>query len=265
MKSTEHIRSVAPGFQPQIALVLGSGLGEFADSIDKIREISYADLDGFPQSGVAGHAGKLILGKVEGVEIIAMQGRVHYYENAQAEAMRTPIHCFKELGCEMIILTNAAGSLDTNKPPGSVMLINDYINFTGVSPLFSETGNNRFVNMVNAYDEELREEMLHIAEQHKIELGQGVYAWMCGPQFETPAEINALRILGVNAAGMSTVPETILARHQQLKVMALSVITNFAAGMDSEELSHAQTMKCAEIAAQTFKTLLTEFIKKQKS
>ncbi len=260
MNCTQYIQSITSNFNPQIALVLGSGLGEFADSIEKIAEISYDKLEGFSISAVEGHAGKLILGTVGGVQIIAMQGRVHYYENAQVEAMKVPIHCFKELGCEMIILTNAAGSLDTNAGPGSVMVINDYINFTGVSPLFSETGNERFVNMVNAYDKDLRHKIHAIAEDNNIHLSKGVYAWMCGPQFETPAEINALRVLGVNAAGMSTVPETIIARQQEMKVLALSVITNYAAGMDDGELSHEQTMKYANKAASNFKTILTEFI-----
>jgi len=261
MKCTQYIKTIAPDFSPKVALVLGSGLGEFADSIEKIAEIPYTDLEGFPISAIAGHAGNLIMGTIAGVEIVAMQGRVHYYENAQVDAMRTPIHCFKELGCETVILTNAAGSLDYNAGPGSVMLITDYINFTGVSPLFSETGNERFVNMVNAYDRDLRYQILDIAKNHNINLSKGVYAWMCGPQFETPAEINAIKILGANAAGMSTVPETILARQQKMKVLALSVITNYAAGMDDGELSHEQTMKYADKASQTFKTILTEFIK----
>jgi len=261
MKCTQHIKTIAPNLSPKIALVLGSGLGEFADSIDKIAEVSYTELEGFPVSVVGGHAGKLILGTVVGTQVVAMQGRVHYYENGQVDAMRTPIHCFKELGCEIVILTNAAGSLDYNAGPGSVMLIKDYINFTGMSPLFTETGNERFVNMVNAYDRELRGKILDIADKHGIHLSKGVYAWMCGPQFETPAEINAIKILGANAAGMSTVPETIIARQQDMKVLALSVITNYAAGMDDGELSHEQTMKYADKASQTFKTILTEFIK----
>ncbi len=263
MKCATYIKSKAKNFNPKIALVLGSGLGEFADSIEKIAEISYADLEGFPVSGVGGHAGKLILGTVGGTQVVAMQGRVHYYENGQADAMRVPIHCFKELGCDIVILTNAAGSLDYNAGPGSVMLIKDYINFTGMSPLFTETGNARFVNMVNAYDKDLRRQLLCIADDNHIHLSKGVYAWMCGPQFETPAEINAIKILGANAAGMSTVPETILARQQKMKVLALSVITNYAAGMDDGELSHEQTMKYADKASQTFKTILTEFIRNQ--
>jgi len=136
MKCVNYIRFIDPDFSPKIALVLDSGLGEFADSIEKIAEISYDQLEGFPVSGVGGHAGKLILGSVGGTQVVAMQGRVHYYENGQVDAMKVPIHCFKQLGCELVILTNAAGSLDRNAGPGSVMLINDYINFTGMSPLF---------------------------------------------------------------------------------------------------------------------------------
>ncbi|VAW38533.1 Purine nucleoside phosphorylase [hydrothermal vent metagenome] len=261
MECTKYIQSIATNFSPKVAMILGSGLGDFADSIKKIAEIPYTELDGFPISGVGGHAGKLILGTVAGVQVIAMQGRVHYYENAQVAAMKVPIHCFKQLGCELIILTNAAGSLDVKTGPGSIMLISDYINFTGVSPLFSETGNARFVNMVNAYDQDSRNQVLRIAKDNDMQLNQGVYAWMSGPQFETPAEINALRTLGVNAAGMSTVPETIIARQQQMKVLALSVITNYAAGMDDKELSHAQTIKYANIASPQFTTILTEFIR----
>ncbi len=261
IESVEYIQKLVPEFRPKIALVLGSGLGEFADSIEKLAEVSYQDLAGFPQSGVSGHAGQLILGKIGGQFIIAMQGRVHYYENGQIDAMKTPIHCFKQLGCELIIVTNAAGSLDINAGPGSVMLIKDYINFTGMSPLFAETGNDRFVNMVNAYDKNIRRQVMSIAEDNDIHLSTGVYAWMSGPQFETPAEINAIKVLGANAAGMSTVPETIIARHQQMKVLAMSVITNYAAGMDDQPLSHEQTMKYANKAASTFKKILTTFIK----
>lgn len=260
MKCVNYIRFIDPDFSPKIALVLGSGLGEFADSIEKIAEISYDQLEGFPVSGVGGHAGKLILGSVGGTQVVAMQGRVHYYENGQVDAMKVPIHCFKQLGCELVILTNAAGSLDRNAGPGSVMLINDYINFTGMSPLFAETGNERFVNMVNAYDKELRQTMLQIAKDNSIHLSKGVYAWMSGPQFETPAEINAIKVLGANAAGMSTVPETIIARQQGMKVLALSVITNYAAGMDDGELSHEQTMKYANKASRIFSTILSQFI-----
>lgn len=259
-KSVQYIKQLVPGFEPKIALVLGSGLGEFADSIEKLAEIPYHDLTGFPQSGVSGHAGQLILGKIGQQSIIAMQGRVHYYENGQIDAMKVPIHCFKQLGCELIILTNAAGSLDINAGPGSVMLIKDYINFTGMSPLFGETNNDRFVNMVNAYDRDIRKKVLSIAEDNDIHLSNGVYAWMSGPQFETPAEINAIKVLGANAAGMSTVPETIIARHQDMKVLAMSVITNYAAGMDDQPLSHEQTMKYANKASNTFKKILTTFI-----
>ncbi|HFC31052.1 MAG TPA: purine-nucleoside phosphorylase, partial [Oceanospirillales bacterium] len=160
MNCTKTIQTIATNFSPKIALVLGSGLGEFVGSINKIAEISYKELEGFPISGVGGHAGKLILGTIANVPIIAMQGRVHYYENGQVDAMKVPIKCFKQLGCEVLILTNAAGSLDKNAGPGSVMVLSDYINFTGMSPLFKEMGNERFVNMVNAFDRSLRQNIL---------------------------------------------------------------------------------------------------------
>jgi len=250
----------APDIRPRVGLILGSGLGPFADSIEDATVISYADLPGFPTPGVAGHAGQLVLGRVGGMEIAAMQGRAHYYETGSADAMKTPLRTLKNIGCETLIVTNAAGSLDTEAGPGSVMMLTDHISFTGVSPLFGEEGNDRFVDLKDAYDPALREQMVRAALDAGVTLHKGVYMWFCGPHFETPAEIHAAGILGATAVGMSTVPEVILARHAGMRVAALSIITNLAAGMSDVALSHDQTMTMAARAAGYVQTSLTQFL-----
>ncbi|MEC8899372.1 MAG: purine-nucleoside phosphorylase [Candidatus Neomarinimicrobiota bacterium] len=258
-KSVKLIRSKSKGRRPKVGIILGSGLGFFADIVENKLSFSYDDLPGFPKAGVAGHAGQLTLGQISGTEIAVLQGRAHYYESGQANVMKTPVHTLAELGCEILILTNAAGSLMPDAKPGSVMLLTDHINFTGVSPLFGEQGNARFVDMVDAYDPELRKSFQEIANQQGITIYKGVYTWFCGPSFETPAEIKAAKLLGGDAVGMSTVPEVILARFFGLKVVALSIITNMAAGMSATALSHEQTMENADRAAKDLETLLSEF------
>ena len=264
-KAVQLIRDKGANYKPIIGIILGSGLGSFGDSIKESIVIPYQDLDGFPETGVEGHGGRLILGRVNGTEVCVLQGRAHYYENGKANVMKVPVQTLAELGCEILILTNAAGSLNVEAQPGSVMLVTDHINFTGVSPLFGAQGNSRFVNMVDAYDTDLRAAFQEIANQNKIKLHAGVYIWYCGPSFETPAEIRTAKTLGAQAVGMSTVPEVILARYFGLKVAALSVITNMAAGMANEELSHEQTIETAASGAEDLKILLTEFLKRNKS
>lgn len=254
------IRSKAPDAQPKVGIILGSGLGPFANQVENKTIIPYDDLPGFPDAGVQGHAGQLVLGTVGGTEVAVLQGRTHYYEKGQADAMRTPIQSLKELGCETLLLTNAAGSLVPEAQPGSVMLLTDHINFTGVSPLFGEPESSRFVDMVNAYDPNLCGQFRNAAKTKEIELHEGVYIWFCGPNFETPAEIKAAKNLGADAVGMSTVPEVILARFFGLKVAAVSIITNMAAGMSDVALSHDQTMENATKAANDLQALLGEFL-----
>jgi purine-nucleoside phosphorylase len=254
------IRARAPDFRPRAGIVLGSGLGDYANEFAPVASISYADLPGFPAPGVAGHAGKLILGKVGGTPVALLAGRAHYYEHGDASVMKVPVRTLAALGCEMLVLTNSAGSLKLDMPPGRVMLITDHINFTGQSPLFGETGSERFVDMVGAYDATSAQRLKDIAEARNIPLHQGTYMWFCGPSFETPAEIRAANVLGADAVGMSTVPEVILARHAKMKVAALSIVTNFAAGMSDEKLSHAHTLENAKRAAESVRTLLNEFI-----
>ena len=258
--SAAVIAEHAPGISPRVGLILGSGLGPFADSIEEATIISYADLPGFPKPGVAGHAGQLVLGRVGGTDVAVMQGRAHFYETGTADAMKTPVRTLNKIGCETLVVTNAAGSLDTDAGPGSVMLLTDHISFTGASPLFGEEGDDRFVDLADAYDPTLRGQFQAAARANDIELHEGIYMWFCGPHFETPAEIRAAGILGATAVGMSTVPEVILARHAGMTVAALSIITNLAAGMSEVALTHNQTMTMAAKAAGSVQTLLTAFL-----
>ena len=247
------------GAASRVGLILGSGLGTLADAIEDATIIPYGDLPGFPAPGVAGHEGRLLLGALAGVPVAVLQGRAHYYETGRADAMKAPVRALARLGCESLVLTNAAGSLDPAAGPGSVMLITDHIGFTGVSPLFGETGNERFVDMTGAYDSDLAEQLRAAATREDIALAEGVYMWFCGPHFETAAEVRAARILGANAVGMSTVPETILARHAGLRVAALSVITNLATGVAEVPVTHTAVLESATAAATTVRRLLLAF------
>ncbi len=245
---------------PFVGIVLGSGLGEVAEIVEDPVALPYDEIEGFPEAGVHGHAGRMILGQVAGLGVALLQGRAHYYEDGRADAMKLPVRVLAALGCRALFLTNAAGSLRPEMAPGSLMLIGDHINFTGVSPLFGETGANRFVDMVNAYDPDLRARFEATAEALSIPLWQGVYLWTSGPNFETPAEVRAARVLGADAVGMSTVPEVILARHAGLRVAALSLITNLAAGMSDTPLSHEQTLALAKPAAANLKHILADVL-----
>ncbi len=246
--------------KPRIGLVLGSGLGAFADTVEDAVRFPFTDLPGFPISTVTGHRGELIVGRIAGVPIALLSGRAHYYEHGDAAAMKTPIATFAELGCEAVILTNAAGGLDPDVGPGELMIITDHINFAGTNPLFGEMGDKRFVGLTQAYDLDLQAAFRAAAETEGVRLSTGVYMWFNGPSFETPAEIRAARILGAQAVGMSTVPEVILARYFGLKVAAVSTITNFAAGMTGNELSHEETKENGPKGAEKLKRLLPRVI-----
>ena len=245
---------------PEVALVLGSGLGAIAEAVVQPVKLAYADLPGFPQPSVAGHGGSLVFGTLAGRRVAVMQGRAHYYESGRADGMNLALATLKELGCRRLVLTNAAGSLREDVGPGRLMLLRDHINFAGVSPLFGLAGNARFVDLVDAYDPAACGRLVEISRRLDIPLAEGVYVWFCGPHFETPAEIKAARLLGGDAVGMSTVPEVIVARLLGLKVTALSMITNLAAGMSDEPLSHDQTMRHATAAVGDMARLLTAFL-----
>ncbi len=245
---------------PRLGIVLGSGLGGFAQRFEAAAVLAYETLPGFPAPGVAGHGGRLILGRAGGLPVAVLQGRAHYYETGRADAMAVPIRTLAALRCKSLLLTNAAGSLRPAAGPGSVMLITDHINFLGASPLLGATGNTRFLDMTRAYDPGLCAALRAAAAKRDIALHEGVYAWVGGPQFETPAEIRALQGLGADAVGMSTVPEVILARHAGLRVVALSLITNLGAGMGETALSHEQTVAEAGRAAEQVQDLVLAFL-----
>ena len=254
------INDITSKFTPRVGVVLGSGLGSFADKVKEKTVISFNELPGFPTAGVGGHKGKLILGFIGNTKIAILQGRSHYYENGKSDTMAIAIRTLKGIGCEGLVLTNAAGSMITEAPLGSIMLITDHINMTGVSPLFGVQGNDRFVDMSEAYSNKLNSIMRDASEINNINFFEGIYAWMCGPQFETPAEIRALKVLGADAVGMSTVPEVIIARHAEIPLCAISVLTNYAAGMSDTALSHEQTVVFAKKAENSVNNLLTSFL-----
>lgn len=245
--------------QPRTAIILGSSLGPVADAVADPLAIPYGDIPGFPVSRVSGHAGKLVLGRLGGAEVAVLQGRSHPYESGNAAVMRPAIEILRDAGVKTLILTNAAGSLDVNMRPGSIMLITDHINYAGMNPLMGQQGDENFVPMTDAYDPDLRRRMIAAASLAKVPLHQGVYVWFSGPSFETPAEIRMAQIFGGTAVGMSTVPETILARRFGLKVAGLSVITNLGAGMEGANPSHEETKREGIKAAANMKSLLTAF------
>jgi len=248
------------GRAPKVALVLGSGLGGLVDEVTNAVRIPYADLPGFPQSGVTGHAGQLVAGDFNGTPVAMLAGRAHYYEHGNAAAMRPALEILQGIGVTTLMLTNAAGSLDAHMPPGSVMLITDHINFSGSNPLFGEPSDRRFVGLSQAYDPGMRTALERAAERTGTPLSKGVYMWFSGPSFETPAEIRMARTMGADAVGMSTVPEVILARFLGLRVAACSVITNLAAGMTGAELSHQETKDMAPLGGARLGAILREAI-----
>ena len=251
----------APQLQPRIAVVLGSGWGSLTDHITDAVQIPYTELPGFPQPTVAGHHGTLWLGHIGGQAVVVMSGRKHGYETGAVDGMALPLQVLKALGCHTLVQTNAAGSVRADMPPQSLMVITDHLNLPQRSPLVGQTGSERFVNMVNAYDLELKQLAVHAAQAQGAIIFEGIYAWFLGPQFETPAEIRMARLLGADAVGMSTVPETILARHLGLRVLALSFITNFGAGMSAENLSHAHTLQQAQEGSAKASKLLADIIR----
>jgi purine-nucleoside phosphorylase len=243
------------------ALVLGTGMGALSDAVQGAVTIPYADIPGFPAIFVSGHKGTLVEGTLENQRLLIFNGRFHAYEQGDAAAMRLPIKVMAELGIERVLLTNAAGSLRPEWPPGSLVVITDHINLSGMNPLFKEVSDQRFVPMNNAYDRELQNLLRDAARKAKLSLGEGIYAWFSGPSFETPAEIRMAKVLGADLVGMSTVPEVILARFYGLKVAALSVVTNAAAGMDNSSPSHSDTKKATADAAPHLITLIRHFLK----
>lgn len=256
----ELIRARAGDTPVRIGMILGSGLGHLADAVEGTA-IPYSDLPGFPHAGVSGHNPNLVIGTLEGQRVAVLGGRAHYYEKGNPAAMRLPLEVLKALGAEMLFVTNAAGSLRPDMPTGSIMCLNDHINFSGLNPLIGESTDARFVPMTDAHDPDLRARLHGAAVSAGETLFDGVYAWYSGPSFETPAEIRAIRILGADAVGMSTVPEVILARFLGLRVAAISTITNMAAGLSDEAISHEHTKAMAPIGAAKLEKVLRAYLR----
>ena len=252
----ERIRTACSGRVPRLALLLGSGWARLGDSLAVRAEVDYAELPAFPALAVGGHVGRLRVGPLAGVDVMLLSGRKHAYEDGDPGAMKGAIRTLAAAGVTTLLQTNAAGSLDPAMPPGALMLITDHLNLPQRSPLVGERDDRRFVDLAAAYDPALAAAARHAAAAAGLTLHEGVYAWVLGPQFETPAEIRMLQRLGAQAVGMSTVPETILARHAGLKVLALSMITNLGCGLSTEALSHAHTLAGAARAADDAARLL---------
>jgi purine-nucleoside phosphorylase len=246
--------------KPKLGLVLGSGLGGLVDELTDQTRISYGELQEFPKPGVSGHAGQLVVGKLNGVAVAVMAGRAHYYEHGNASIMRPALETLNAFGIEAMMLTNAAGGVRQDLAPGSVMLITDHINFSGSNPLFGEPSDARFVGLTNAYDTKMADALRSGAKATGTMLGEGVYMWFSGPSFETPAEIRMARAMGADAVGMSTVPEVILSRFLGMRVAACSVVTNFAAGMTGGELSHQETKDMAPLGGKRLQAIIAHAI-----
>jgi purine-nucleoside phosphorylase len=255
-RSAATIRARAPQRTPRVGIVLGSGWQGVVDHVDEATAIAYTDVPAFPLVGVQGHAGQLVLGRLGGAEVALLAGRQHTYEDGHADAMKGALRTLAALDVQTLVLTNAAGSLNPSMGTGSLMLLTDHLNLPQRTPLHGEPGSSRFVDMRDAYDPALRRMAQEVAKKMGQALHEGVYAWQLGPQFETPAEIRMLRLWGADAVGMSTVPETIIARHAGMKVLALSLITNLGAGLDATPLSHAQTLAAAQAAGASAVRLL---------
>ncbi|MCR4748366.1 MAG: purine-nucleoside phosphorylase [Lachnospiraceae bacterium] len=262
LKCLESVRNKTD-FVPKVAIVLGSGLGNYADDIKIECEVDYHDIEGFPISTVPGHAGKFIFGYVKDVPVVCMKGRVHYYEGYPISDVVLPTRLMKLMGAEILFLTNASGGLNTSFCAGDFMIITDHISCFAPNPLIGpnidELGT-RFPDMTHVYDEDLRDIIEKTAKDHNIKVQKGVYAQLTGPSFESPAEIRMLRTLGVDAVGMSTVVEAVAANHMGMKICGISCVCNLAAGMSANPLTHEEVQAAANEAAPKFKKLVTESV-----
>lgn len=277
VEAAEFIKSKYP-YEIKTAVVLGSGLGAFAEELTDAVKIPYETIPHFARSTVDGHAGQLVLGEIENRHLAVQQGRFHFYEGYDMEQVMFPMRAFGLAGVETVILTNAAGSLEPEYPPGSLMLITDHLNCMGVNPLRGKNDERfgpRFPDMTRVYDRELQRtahEAANAIAHERFEKGldsvkrdylhRGIYCALSGPTYETPAEVRMYRVLGANAVGMSTVPEAIAARHQGMKVLGISCITNFAAGMTGDNINHEEVMETGARVAEVFKELLRRIIGK---
>ncbi|RLQ90634.1 purine-nucleoside phosphorylase [Falsibacillus albus] len=262
-KASDFLKNKYTG-TPSIGLILGSGLGVLADEIENPVRIPYNEIPDFPISTVAGHAGQLVFGQLSGKEVVAMQGRFHYYEGYEFDQVTFPVRVMKALGVETLIVTNAAGGVNESFEPGDLMIISDHINNMGGNPLIGPNDGRlgvRFPDMSEAYNKELRHTARDIADKLNIKIQEGVYVGNTGPAYETPAEIRMFRTLGGDAVGMSTVPEVIVARHAQMNVLGISCISNMAAGILDQPLTHDEVIETTEKVRTNFLTYVKEIIK----
>ncbi len=263
LPSAKKFLEITSNTSPEIAVILGSGLTNFFEEKDIQESISYEQLSDFPQPTVKGHAGKLVLGKINTLNVVCMYGRSHIYEGHNPQSLASPIRVLKDIGCKLLVVTNAAGSLDEAMPAGSLMAIKDHINWSGFNPLIgpnAEEYGPRFHDMSDGYYKFYRDQLIQVAKKIDQKIYEGIYCMYSGPNFETPAEINALKVIGGNAVGMSTVPEVLVANHCGLPVIGISVITNLAAGMNKTKLSHQETLENASLAENNVLNLIKQFI-----
>lgn len=249
---------------PEVGIILGSGLGDLADKVEDRINIKYEEIPNMPKSTVVGHAGQYVFGKLNGKNVVMMQGRIHYYEGHQMEVLAMPIHIMKYLGIKTLIVTNAAGGVNESFKPGDLMIINDHINLAFTNPLIGKNEEEigpRFPDMSTAYDKDLIQITDKISKNMNIELKKGVYVMMTGPTYETPAEIRMIRILGGDAVGMSTVPDVITAKHCGLKVLGISCITNMAAGILDQPLNHKEVIETSNMVKDKFMKLVSAIVK----
>ncbi|WP_019902946.1 purine-nucleoside phosphorylase [Methylobacterium sp. 77] len=258
--ATESLQSRGFAGPYDAAIVTGTGLGLIAGRLERGVAVPYADIPGFPSPGVTGHGGRLHSGLLGGRRVLVFEGRAHAYESGNASVMKVPLGVARALGTTVLLLSNAAGSLMPQAGPGSLVALSDHINLSGLNPLIGETGDARFVPMVGAYDAAARETLHEAARSCGISLHEGVYAWFSGPSFETPAEIRMAGRLGADLVGMSTVPEVILARFFGLRVAAISVVTNLAAGIGDGDPHHDETKRAAAAAASDLARLIDAFV-----
>lgn len=257
----EKIKNV---YNPKIGLILGSGLGALAEEIKKPIKIKYHEIPAFKESSIDGHVGQLVIGKLENKDVLIMQGRIHFYEGYQIQEVVFPIKVMKKLGIEKLIITNAAGAVNETFEVGNLMLIKDHINFMGENPLIGKNNNElgtRFPDMSEIYNKNLLYFAKKCAEKLNIKIVEGVYCATSGPTYETPAEVKMFRILGADAVGMSTVPEAIVANYSGMKVLGISCLTNFAAGIKDIKLSHQEVMEASNNVKEDFSKLIKEILR----
>ena len=261
-ETKDFLEAKLAGFKPDVALVVGSGLGGITQSVAKPVVISYTDIPHFPKPTVAGHAGQMIFGELAGKKLMVLSGRFHYYEGRSLAEITYPIHVVDSLGVKTLIVTNAAGGINPQYKPGDLMVIEDHINFMGINPLIGGVNGNgvKFIDLSQAYSPRLREKLDAAAEKLQVPVWRGVYLATTGPNYETPAEIKAFAWIGADAVGMSTVPEVIIARYHNIEVAGISCITNLAAGISSKKLSHEEVLEVGKASQTKLAKLLTEFV-----